>query len=85
MLFDLDLVAVVPAADRPSEEEIIADGLRQVTAVDITVQARADIAFAHLRTVLVQDERNVSEAQQSLRARGKVQCVSAYSKVIITG
>ena len=48
----------------PEQTEIIAHRLGQIAVLYISIEARALVALAHLRAVLVQDERDVREARR---------------------
>ena len=69
--FDRDFLAVI--FRRPAEQaEVIAHRFRQKTFREISAHARADVALAHLRAVLVQDQRDVREARR-LRAERAIE------------
>src|SRR5262249_12293119 len=59
-LFDVDLFAIV--FRRPTEQaKIIADRFRGVALLDVSGDGGAFVALAHLRTVAIQNQRNVSK------------------------
>ena len=63
---DLGQVELLPIVlRRPAEQaEKIADSFRQITVLYISDEARALVALAHLRSVQIQDERDVSETRR---------------------
>ena len=60
---DVDLFAIV--FRRPAEEaKIIAHGFGGIALLDISGDARARIALAHLRTVAIQDQRDMRKMRR---------------------
>src|SRR5438105_12891724 len=69
-LFDVHLLPIV--FGRPAEEtKVIANGRGQITSLDVVLHARALIALAHLRSVLVEDQWNVRVMRRSCAKRAK--------------
>ena len=62
-LVDIHFFTVV--LGRPAEQtEIIAHRCREIAAPDVIFDARAFVALAHFRSVLVKDERNMCVARR---------------------
>ena len=80
---DLDFFAVI--LRRPAEQaKIIAHRFGKKTFLDVGVEARPDVALAHLRAVLIQDERDVREARRLRAQRAvKLDVLRRIRKVIL--
>src|SRR5438034_3733537 len=82
--FDLDLFPIV--LRRPAKQtEIIAHSFGHVPAFDVSVETRALIALAHLRSVPVQNERDVGETgRRGAQRTVELNMLGRVRKMILT-
>ena len=75
---NLYLFPIVPW--RPAQQaEIVPNRFRRIALIDVTRDARSCIAFAHLRAVPIQDQRDMGEARQDYPGLRRARRVLPYS------
>ena len=82
--FDVDLFAVV--LRRPTEQaKVIAHGVGHITLLDVSGDARPFIALAHLRPIVIQNERDVRKTRWRRAKRAiKLDMLGRVGKVVFT-